>query len=136
MINLINTMNINQLKQACPLPELMRRVGLGKYAKSSCCSPFRNDSKPSFGIFQRDNQYYFKDFASNEHGDEISLLALHMQVDPQKDFLTVLQRYHEIATSQDSLEQRPLPTPEVQTLTPAAKPNAAGFGTGTNIQPP
>ncbi len=44
--------DISELKQICPMPKLMHCIGLGQYAKSSCRSPFREDSKPSFGIFQ------------------------------------------------------------------------------------
>lgn len=46
--------DVKMLKEKCPLPDLLRRIGLGKHAKPSCPSPFRSDSKPSWGIFQRD----------------------------------------------------------------------------------
>jgi len=58
--------DINILKEKCSLPDLLRRIGLGKHAKPSCPSPFRSDSKPSWGIFQRDGHWYFKDFATDE----------------------------------------------------------------------
>ena len=65
------------LKGACPMPDLMERIGLGDYAKKSCKSPFREDRNPSFGVFQDGSNWYFKDHATGESGDEINLLALH-----------------------------------------------------------
>ena len=53
-----------ELKQTCPMPELMDRIGLGEYAKPSCKSPFREDANPSFGIYQA---------SSGETGNELHL---------------------------------------------------------------
>lgn len=39
-------------------------------------SPFREDKKPSFGIYTKDgNKIYFKDFANGESGDSFTLLS-------------------------------------------------------------
>ena len=46
--NTMSQYDISELKQICPMPKLMHCIGLGQYAKSSCRSPFREDSKPSF----------------------------------------------------------------------------------------
>ena len=39
-------------------------------------SPFREDKKPSFGMYTSDgNKIYFKDFANGESGDSFTLLS-------------------------------------------------------------
>ena len=91
------------LKEKCPLPELLRRIGLGKHAKSSCPSPFRSDCKRSWGIFQRDGHWSFKDFATDETGDEISVLARYLKLDEKKDFKAIVERYQEIANQEPNL---------------------------------
>jgi hypothetical protein len=133
MINLINTMNtinINDLKQQCPLPELMRRIGLGKYAKSSCCSPFRNDSKPSWGIFQYGGHWMYKDHATGEVGDEIDLLVNLHHLDARKDFVKLLDLYGTIASQ---------PAPVIKTWGKETqpsneRPDFASFHAGTYEQ--
>ena len=68
--------HVQVLKGACPMPDLMERIGLGDHAKTSCTSPFREDRNPSFGVFQSGSNWFFKDHATGESGDEIKLLAL------------------------------------------------------------
>ncbi len=124
------------LKEKCPLPDLLRRIGLGKFAKSSCPSPFRSDSKPSWGIFQRDGHWYFKDFATDERGDEISVLARHLNLDERKDFKAIVEQYREIA-SQDSTLPAALPNyvkPPQASETEAQRPDCGLFSPGTTEQ--
>jgi hypothetical protein len=45
---------IEELKARLPLPDLLRAMGLGDYAKKLCCSPLRKDNNPSWGIYQDD----------------------------------------------------------------------------------
>jgi len=60
------------------LPDLLRAMGLGEYAKKLCCSPLRKDNNPSWGIYQDDKGWHWKDFATGEGGDELDFLkALH-----------------------------------------------------------
>src|SRR5690242_20247291 len=91
------SIDLKLLKEKCPMPELLRRMGMAKYAKTTCPSPFRADTKPSWGIFQRDGHWYFKDLATDEKGDEIGLLARHLKLDEKKDFKAILQQYQNIA---------------------------------------
>ena len=128
--------DLRLLKEKCPMPELLHRIGLGRYAKPSCPSPFRPDTKPSWGIFQHDGLWYFKDFATDEKGDELSVLARHLKLDEKKDFRTLVQRYREIANLTSG---SPVEPPQV---TPAAKaeaadeerPNTSLFYPGTTSQ--
>lgn len=89
-------MNLKDLKEKCPLPVLLEKLGMGKYAKPSCPSPFREDSKPSWGIFQRANRWMYKDHGTGEAGDEVALLANIYHLDQQKDFIKLLGLYEEI----------------------------------------
>ena len=60
------------------MPDLLRSMGLGDYAKKLCCSPLRKDNNPSWGIYQDDKGWHWKDFATGEGGDELDFLkALH-----------------------------------------------------------
>ena len=69
---------IEELKARLPLPDLLRAMGLGEYAKKLCCSPLRKDKNPSWGIYQDDKGWHWKDFATGEGGDELDFLqALH-----------------------------------------------------------
>ena len=79
--------HVQVLKGICPMPNLMERIGLGDYAKKLCKSPFREDRNPSFGVFQSGSNWFFKDHATGESGDEIKLLALHHKMDPRCDFM-------------------------------------------------
>src|ERR1019366_7495556 len=85
--------NPNQLRQKCPLPVLVARVGLGRYAKSSCPSPFRQDQTASWGIYERNGRWLFKDFGTGECGDEMPLLAHLNGVHEKRDFLKLVEIY-------------------------------------------
>ena len=67
-------MEIDQLKQKLPLPDLMSRMGFQDFAVASCCSPFREDKNPSWGIFQRDGIWLWKDHGTDQAGDEITFI--------------------------------------------------------------
>jgi hypothetical protein len=89
--------DVHALKRACPMPVLLHRMGLGEFAKSSCRSPFREDKKPSWGIFKRHGQCFFKDQATGDTGDEITLLARWKGLDEKCDFPAILKLYAELA---------------------------------------
>ena len=38
---------VQEAKKRLPLPSLIDREGLSKYAKASCCSPLLEDNNPS-----------------------------------------------------------------------------------------
>ena len=46
--------------------------GIGKLGVTN--SPFRVDSKPSFGLYEKSGKIYFKDFATSEHGSIIDMV--------------------------------------------------------------
>jgi len=85
-------MQIEQLKQKLPLPQLMEQLGYGEFAKRSVCSPFREDKNPSWGIYEDAKGWHFKDFATGEGGDELDFLAIHNKCDA-KQALKLYQQY-------------------------------------------
>jgi hypothetical protein len=112
----------------------MQRLGLGNFAKRSCPSPFRADTKPSWGIFNRDGHYYFKDFATGDKGDEIELLAKYLKVDSKKDFFQVLNHYQKIADQSVPVPPTLIANPVAPQSSLAVKPDTRRFGPGTNLQ--
>ena len=79
------------------MPTLLTRIGLGEFAKSSVRSPFREDKNPSWGIFQREGKWFFKDQATGDSGDEITLLARWKGLDERRDFRELLKLYSDLA---------------------------------------
>ncbi len=80
------------------MPDLLHKLGLGKHAKHSCKSPFRDDKNPSWGIYRCDDgTWRFKDQATGERGDEIGLLARNFRLDEKRDFKEILSIYSELA---------------------------------------
>jgi len=123
--------DVNDLKKRCPLPSLMQLVGLGQYAKPSSRSPLRPDEKPSWGIFQYQGRWMYKDFATGEVGDEIGLLARIHKLNPHDDFLKVLRIYNDLVKGK---KLKTIPATLTPTSAPKAKPDATGLGTGTYEQ--
>lgn len=89
--------NADLLKRACPMPTLLHKMGLGKFARKSVRSPFREDQRPSWGIFQRDGKWFFKDQGTGDCGDEIALLARWKGLDEKRDFPQLLKLYMDLA---------------------------------------
>jgi len=75
----------------------MTRLGLERYAKKSCPSPFRPDQNASWGIYEKNGRWKYKDFGTGESGDEISLLANFHKLDQKKDFQGLLELYEKHA---------------------------------------
>src|SRR5712671_533157 len=96
--------DIAELKRLCPLPVLMKRIGYGKFAKPTCTSPFRDDKNPSWGIYEKNRLWKFKDHATGEHGDEIDFLA-NAYPDLKGDFPALIARYAEIAAQAEDAEE-------------------------------
>ena len=127
--------DVNALKQICPLPHLMQLVGLGQYAKSSCPSPFRQDQKASWGIFQYEGRWMYKDFGTGEVGDEIGLLANLHNLDPHDDFRAVLKIYQDIVDGKgNGKASRSKGTAASFPPAPKAKRDATGLALGTYDQ--
>jgi hypothetical protein len=68
-------MNIEEARRRLPLPDLMVKLGLGDHAKSKAKSPFRPEKTASFGIYNSDGRWRWKDHGTGEGGDEIDFLA-------------------------------------------------------------
>ena len=68
-------MNIEEARQRLPLPDLMAKLGLGDHAKSKAKSPFRDEKNASFGIYNTNGRWRWKDHGTGEGGDEIDFLA-------------------------------------------------------------
>ena len=118
------------LRARCPLPVLMRRMGLGKFAKPNCCSPFRRDEKPSWGIFQREERWFWKDHGTGESGDEINFIVRAKKLKPARAFRDALEYWEAKANEADNEPSAyALPTPA-----PRQKPDVSGFGPGSDDQ--
>jgi hypothetical protein len=65
---------IEEARTNLPLPELMRKMGYGEFAKSSVRSPFRDEKSPSWGIYEKAGRWKFLDHGTGEGGDEIDFI--------------------------------------------------------------
>ena len=90
-------LDVETLKRACPMPALLYRLGLGAHAKKSCRSPFRDDKHPSWGIAQKNGNWFFHDFATGDSGDEFTLIARLNGLDCRRDFKAIINIYAGIA---------------------------------------
>jgi DNA primase len=84
--------SIAQCKSRLPMPKLFSVFGLPE-ARRSMRSPFREDRAPSFSVFQVGELWFYKDHATGESGDEISLIQRHTGC-AKDDAIT---SYHELA---------------------------------------
>lgn len=98
--------DLEVLKRDCPMPALLHRMGFGEYARRSCRSPFREDKNASWGIFQRDGKWGWKDHGNGDGGDEITLLARWKGLDEKRDFPAILKLYAELAGVGQGHDQR------------------------------
>ena len=62
-------------------------------------SPLRQDKKPSFSIFCKDNGIFFKDFATGESGNIYSLLSLIWSIDKDDVFERI---YNDLISNKNS----------------------------------
>jgi hypothetical protein len=128
-MNKLHYGRIPYLKMICPLPILLEQLGMGAYAKASCKSPFRSDENPSWGIFNKCGNWFFKDHSTGEGGDEICFLAKHFKLDLKHQFSKIVTIYESIATSLAGLpctkKEQPLHTD---------KPNRDAFFPGNSDQ--
>ena len=97
---------IEQLKNALPLPDLMEAKGYGDCARSSCQSPLRDDHKASFGIFRIGTGWLFKDHGSGDSGDELQFIASVHGLDRHKDFAKIMEIYRALAKSMPQKRSR------------------------------
>jgi hypothetical protein len=109
---------------------LMQHLGLGRHAVSNCKSPFRTDAHPSWGIFERGGQWFFKDHGTSESGDELDFLAQILRVDRNTNFALLVQLHKAIAECQPPDAAPAVPEPDA----PSAPPDRTGFERGTEEQ--
>lgn len=122
------------LKSKCPMPMLLRKLGLGAHAKPSCPSPFRPDKTPSWGIFQREGGWHFKDQATDDSGDEVTLIARLKDWHDKRDFKRIVNFYAETANKENlaaplTIVHPPQPSPQ-----PPNPPDLTGYQAGTDEQ--
>ena len=65
--------SLQAAKHKLRIPELWQMLSLDGAPAKSCRSPFREDSNPSFSVF--DDGLKFKDHGTGEHGDAVDFLA-------------------------------------------------------------
>jgi len=85
---------MDECKQRLPLPALMSKLGFGsEFQKASCRSPFREEKNPSFGIFQHEGRWFFKDHGTDESGDEVTFIEKALGISNRD----ALAKYEELA---------------------------------------
>ena len=124
----MNKSDLIELKTRFPLPLLMEHLGLGAYAKASCKSPLRADQNASWGIYESRGLYRWKDFGTDQGGDEIDFLAGYLRLDAKKYFPVLVNLY-------SALADNPRPGVKVPLATePKVPPSREGFTHGTSEQ--
>jgi len=118
------------LKTKCPMPLLLAKLGLGAYAKPSCPSPLRPDHNPSWGIFQREGNWHFKDHGNDDSGDEVTLIARLKGWDERRDFRCIVDFYQLTASKTDLAA----PLAVVHPQSPPTPPDLSGYSAGTDEQ--
>jgi DNA primase len=80
---------VEQMKQRMDLHAVANRLGIAEWPNRTgpCKSPLRPDSSESFSIFERKEQLFWKDHATGEGGDSISLIQHVKQCDPKTAIL-------------------------------------------------
>ena len=111
-----------KLKAKCPLPALMAHLEMSQYNKKSCKSPFREDRHPSFSVYSDDSGYHWKDFGSDDGGDEVTFLARYLRLDEKKHFSALLAIYEAIATNAKLVEKATIPN-----ISSSEFPDRSGF---------
>jgi hypothetical protein len=127
---------LTRLRQQCPMPLLLRKLGLAAHAHRSCRSPFRDDETASWGIFQRDGRWFFKDHGTGESGDEVTLIARLKDWDTKIDFHRILDFYEKTARKEDAsaLTAVECPQPPSSSSSSSAPPDLSRFSPGSNEQ--
>jgi DNA primase len=74
--------SLEEAKDRLTIPILWARLSLPGKSGESCRSPFREDRKPSFSVY--DNGKRWKDHATGEGGDAADFLAHALDVSPEE----------------------------------------------------
>lgn len=115
---------IRQLKQTFNVFDAYRTLGLPGEPKKLMKSPFREDSNPSFSIYNNGNNW--KDFGTGETGDVIAFIEKVENLQPNKAF----SRFLELAGHTSQI-------PHTQTKNPSNKSEVpkSNLGPPTQIYP-
>lgn len=121
---------IDGLRAQCPLPVLMTGMGMKSFIRKSCRSPFRPDTHPSWGVFQRDGRWFWKDHGTGEDGDEADFIVRARNLSGPDAFPKALEYWAQVAADH-------LATPDFQQMPVAeskVKPDITRFGLGSADQ--
>jgi hypothetical protein len=109
--------DIEDAKRRLPLPDLMRRLGLGEHAKKSALCPFHDDRRNSFSVWRNDaGLWLWKCHTGCGEGDEIDFLARHKNIS-KRDAITLFLEMAGVAGTRKTLRAQK-PNGETQTPTP------------------
>ena len=84
---------IQEAKNSLTIPVLWVKLGLGGRPRRSCSSPFREDHKPSFSVY--DDGKHWRDFSTGEGGDAIDFIAKAKGINPKEAFKLFLNMARE-----------------------------------------
>ena len=124
--------DLGNLRTRCPLPVLMNRMGYAKFATRTCSSPFRADKKPSWGIFQRNDRWFWKDHGTGDSGDEIGFIVRAKELPSEHSFQKALDVWNRMADKKSKPDV--VEVLSTQDQRPREKPDRSGFGPGTDTQ--
>jgi hypothetical protein len=110
----------------------MSRMGYAKFAKPTCPSPFRTDKKPSWGIFQRNDRWFWKDHGTGDSGDEIGFIVRAKKLPAAHSFQKAVDIWNRMADKKSKPDEVEVLTDQV--LEVREKPDRSGFGPGSDVQ--
>ncbi len=116
----------------CPLPALMSRMGYAKFAKRSCPSPFRTDKKPSWGVFQRNDRWFWKDHGTGDSGDEVDFIVKAKKIPAAHSFQRAVDIWNRMADKKSKPDEVVVLSDQVQEI--RERPDRSGFGPGFDTQ--
>jgi len=62
-------------KSRFSLERTMQELGYGDFFKKCCKSPFREERSPSWGVYEKEGEWRWKDHATGEGGDQVDFFA-------------------------------------------------------------
>lgn len=68
--------SISEIAERLEIPQLWQVLSLPGKSGKCVCSPFREDSSPSFSVYQDSGRWRFRDHATAEHGDALDFVRL------------------------------------------------------------
>ena len=68
-------LTVAEAKQLISINDICLELGISSELGRSCKSPFREDRNPSFSVFERNGECFWKDHGTGESGDVIKFWA-------------------------------------------------------------